>query len=326
MTTTALVPTSNRRTPWAALGTDISGAANVTEALDLAGLNWGLDVHPASNFTLFTEDGLIDTGLDNRRFILRNDTHRGLAAVGERYSTIDNATVGELADVVKSLGGKFGHAGELDGGRRVFFTVDLPDATVELGNGKDLVSFSTIIQAGHDGRAPVSWKVDGRRLWCTNGCTAQIKGIAHKGTIRHAGDPQLRISEARDLVRDSTRYAKEFGAVASHLLDTKMSEAEFKGFIDGLFPEPDAEQVSKHTRWDTRRGELLKLWKFADTNDLGRGTRWGAFNSVTEFLDWGQTLRPAKGVDAVTQRARRGADDANEALKSLALEELLVTA
>ena len=324
MTTT--VPTTGRRTPWATLGTDVSACSTSTEALEVAGLNWGLDVHDASTFTLFTEDGLINTGLDDRRFILRSDNHRALAAVGSRYSTIDNATVFELADTVKSLGGKFGHAGELDGGRRVFFTIDLPGATVELGNGKDLVSFTTIIQAGHDGKAPVVGKIDARRLVCTNGMTANIKGAAHKFSIRHAGSVEGRINDARDLVRGATRYAKEFGAVASHLLDTRMTEAEFKGFIDGLFPEPDAEQASKHTRWETRRGELLTLWRFADTNDLGRNTRWGALNSVTEFLDWGQTLRPAKGVDAVTQRARRGADDANEAIKSLALQELLVTA
>lgn len=325
MTATATTPAvATRRNPFAAIGKDISAATNVDEALALSGLNWGITEYPTDNFTIWTPDGLVNTGLANRRLIVRDDTHKGLGVVGGIYQTATNRDWFAVADHVYNLGGRFAYAGERDGGGRTFLTMTLPDATVEV-LGKDLVTFGLTFRAAHDGRNNNMVNVDGRRLACMNGMTIKIKGVAHEWKIRHTASGVQQIEDAQKYVNGMLQYARSFAAVAQQLVDTSMTRQEFIAFIDSLYPRPDADaSKSKQTMWENRRSDLLSLWAFADTNDFGRDSAWAAFNAVTEYADWGQTVAARAGQSRELARPTRQADNAQMGLRNRALELLTV--
>lgn len=285
------------------LGTDIAGSASVAEALHTAGLDWGLTAVDADNLMIMGEGGVTNTAFPGRRLLLRDDTHVGLGMVGARYEPVDNASAFALADDARALGATFAHAGEIDHGRSVFLTMDLPDARVNVG-GHDIVDFGVVFRAGHAGTGGIVGEVTGRRLVCTNGMTVGL-GTPHQWKIRHTRSAQAQMAIAKRVLQGAARYAKTFAAIGEQLISEPMSHADFVAYIDQLYPEPDEDKKSAHTRWQQRRADLLDLFRTAITQEEGRRTRWAAFNAVVEYEDWHRGVRTTGGESADEARASR---------------------
>ncbi|MDH6283951.1 DUF932 domain-containing protein [Prescottella agglutinans] len=308
-------PTATRNFASRALGTDISAARTVDEALHMANLDWTIEEHPADSFALTTEDGVTMTGMPGMRFFLRSDTKEALHLGGARYTPVTNADAFASAEAAVAMGARFATGGAIRGGRQTYLELDLPDANVEVG-GKDLVTFQLLLRTAHDGSGRVTGEARARRLVCTNGMTANI-GFPTHFAIGHTRSAHDRLAAASTMVQGAVRYAKEFAAIADHMLDTPMTRTEFAAFIDALYPQPDEENAREYGRWESRRHELIDLFRFADTNDLGRGSRWGAYSALTEHLDWFTTVRG--GDDA---RALRQLDNTAQGMKDRALQIL----
>ena len=308
-------PAATRIPASRALGADISAARNVHDALELAGLNWGIEEHPADSFALTTDDGVTMTGMPGMRFFLRSDTKEALHLGGARYTPVTNADAFAAADAAVAMGARFATGGALRGGRQTYLELDLPDAAVKVG-GKDLISFNLLLRTAHDGSGRVSGEARVKRLVCTNGMTANI-GFPATFAIGHTRSAHDRLAAATTMVQGAVRFAKEFSAIADHMLDTPMTMPEFGAFIDAMYPRPDEENAREFGRWERRRHELIELFRFADTNDLGRGSRWGAYSALTEYVDW---FAPVRGGDDA--RALRQLDGTAQGAKDRAMKML----
>ena len=290
--TAAITRPGHRLPASAVLGTDIATATTVDEALQMAGLDWGLQMHEAKALTVLTDTGVISTSIPGQKLLLRDDSFTTLAAVGSAYEPVDNRAAFDLADRARQLGAVFAHAGETDHGRKAFLTMDLPEARVNVG-GKDLVDFGVIFRTSH-GSGSITGEVSGMRLVCSNGLVQGI-GAGSKWTVRHTRTATDRIALAEDTLRGAARYAKEFAAIGESLISMRYTVDEFVAYIDRLYPRPDEAKKAAVTRWENRRGELLDLFRIAETQEDARGTRWAAYNAVTEWEDW---FRPARGGDS----------------------------
>jgi phage/plasmid-like protein (TIGR03299 family) len=319
MTAAALTAPRHRIPAGAVLGTDISSATSVDEALTLARLEWELDLLAADHLTVLAPSGVISTGLPERKLLVRTDTHLTLAAVGSRYTPVDNRSAFALADAAHAMGATFAHAGERDHGRSVFLTMDLPEARVQVG-GNDIVDFGVIFEAGHGG-ASVTGRVTGKRLVCMNGMTVGI-GSPISWSIPHTASALQRLTLAENTLRGATRYAKEFAAIAEHLISTPMSLREFTAYIDRLYPQPDPESKAAHTRWVRRRGDLLDLFRVAPTQEQGRDTAWGALNAVIEWEDWSRPVRKGNSPSVAAARAARQFTDSDAGVRQHAFNLL----
>lgn len=314
-TTTPAASTRNRR-----IGADLHQVTSVDEALRVADLDWGLEIHAAKNLSMLTDDGVISTSIPGARMVMRDDNHVTLGVVGSRYQTVDNRSVFGMAEHFIAQGAVMAEGGTRDHGRQAFMRLDLPGTNVELAGGQDLVHFGVLIRANHGGTGNVSAEIEATRLACTNGMTARIKGIPHLFKVRHTASAETRIAESKAVLQGTMRYAKEFASVAQHMLDTPMSKREFGSYIDALFPKPDQDEGRAHTMWTNRRASLMDLFQFADTNELVRGTAWSGFNAITEYLDWKAPVRVTKGHGTEDQvRAERQMDATNQDAKDRAL-------
>lgn len=301
------------------LGTDVHGATDMNDALDIAGLNWGLTVTDASELTIMGADGVTMTGMPGRRFISRDDTGEILAAVGNRYTPITNREAFALADHAKNLGAQFAAAGSIDHGRTVFMSMEIPEATGHIA-GVDPVDFGFYLRSGHDGES-ATYSVSARRRWCTNGSeVGSLAATPRSWSIRHTSSAQENLILARQAVAGAIAYAKAFVAHAEAMATTPMTTAEFMQVLDIMAPKPDEERKAAVTRWEKRRDMLLDLWANADTQEEIRGTRWAAFNSITEYLDW---YAPTKGEDPTRARALRQFNDAGAATRRRAFDLLV---
>lgn len=307
-------PAATRTFASRSLGADISSARSVDEALALAGLDWGIEEHPADSFALTTGEGVTMTGMPGMRFFLRSDTKQALHLGGGRYTAVTNADAFAPADIAVTMGARFSAGGALRGGRQAYVELDLPDSAVKVG-GVDLLSCQLLCRTAHDGSGRVTGEARIRRLECMNGQTADI-GFPATFAIGHTSSAHDRLKAATTMMQGAVRFAKEFAVVADHMLDTPMSRREFLAFVDAMYPEPDVE-AREHGTWERRRSELLKLFSFAETNDLGRGSRWGAYNAMTEYLDWFSTVRGDDDARAMRQLDNVAQGTKNQAMKML---------
>ncbi len=329
----ATVPTLDRGTR---VGHDISDATSGAEALRLAGLDWTVEkVSAEAPLSMLVDGEVVVTSMPDFYFTMRSDTKAILGAVKGRYQEIDNHVFEPFVDAFLTAGGRMTDGGAREHGRRVYMRGDLPGATVSLSHrgDKDLVSFGLVFKTSHDGTGNITAAVRGTRLVCTNGMVASIKGLPDAFNIKHTNSAEERLQAARGAIQGAVQYAKGFSAIAQHMLDTRMDDKEFIAYVDSIYPKPVARTVEEEgtpgfkTRldiWNNRRDELVRLFKFAETNHLGRGTRWGAYNAVTEFVDWGSTVRVHRaGGDPLSTRRERLLDDVNRSTRDAAFLALV---
>ncbi|MGP5523342.1 DUF932 domain-containing protein [Glutamicibacter arilaitensis] len=315
---TTIVPTHVRKD--SRLGTDLTGITNIDEAMRTAGLDWNVNIVEAEGLMMMNENGVTTTSIPGMRMVMRSDNQVTLGVVGGRYQPVDNHEVFALGEHIMNQGGKLTAGGSLNHGRRTFMRFDLPEAQVNVG-GVDLVKFGVALRANHDGSGTVSAGVEGLRLVCTNGMTVRMN-VPHAFSIRHTANARQRLATAETILLGAITYAKEFGAVAEEMLTRKFSYAEFLNYIDTLYPKPDEKEKRATALWSTRRNELAKLFRFADTNALGRFTQWSAFNAVTEYLDWAAPVRTSGDQTIAETRAIRQFDNATQVVKDRAFSLL----
>jgi phage/plasmid-like protein (TIGR03299 family) len=302
------------------LGEDISTTTRLDEALTAAGLNWDLRLIPATNFSIITDDGdVLISSMANRRFVVRTDNGLSLNTVGIKYEKVSNRDAFALGQAWLEQGAVPARAGEIDGGCRTFMEFDFPEHRVDVG-GKDLVSFGGRIIANHDGSGKVRAKIVGRRLWCMNGCTVAMKGIAHEFAVSHTASAQERLAQGAAIMQEAGRYVEAFSGAAAHLAATPMSRAQFGRYVDVIFPRPEeGSSKNRMTSWENRRDELFEVWQFSETNAALGETRWVGFNAVTEWLDWSSDVRQGTIASSLEEaRALRQFDDVNEETRNAA--------
>jgi hypothetical protein len=225
-------------------------------------------------------------------------------------------------------GSVFDRGFELDYGRRVVLSLATPGQDIRIGDGDlDVLKIGMRFSTAHDGQGKIRGKVDISRLVCTNGMTVAIPGVGHEYAIRHTTNAQERLDQAHKIMAKSSEYVQKFAEMARFLVNTPMSDLEYGSFIDDLFPMPidlasRSGLTAKERRdlgvWERRRAMLLQLFKRAETNESGRGTRWAAFNSVTELADWGTTVRQGNAGSPEEARALRQLEGVSQDIKDRA--------
>lgn len=84
---------------------------------------------------------------------------------------------------------------------------------------------------------------------------------------------------------------------ANRLIDEAFTKGEFERMVSQLIPADD---------WDKAREKQLALIGLFETSatipDEYRYTKWGAFNSVTEYVDWITPTRNTKTQSADERR------------------------
>lgn len=233
-----------------------------------------------------------------------------VGVVGRKYEPVQNEASCELLDALvdQSGGAHFETAGALRGGRETFVTMKLPGSMVFDGKDgtKDRTDFYLAALNSHDGSSAFRFLVSPVRIVCANTQSAAIGRAKASFSIRHTGGARASIAEARNALKLSWRYVEAFEAEAAQLYATPMDTEQMRHFTNTLL-EVDAAGTDATAR---HRGErvngIVKLWTSSPTITPIAGTRWAAYNAVTEYLDHHVPVRGARTAsDANTARALR---------------------
>ncbi|GIG23330.1 hypothetical protein Cch01nite_40540 [Cellulomonas chitinilytica] len=278
-----------RTDAWHRLGTTVTGEAFTAEEAMTLGHLGGWNVHKVPlTASEVTPDGV--THMDVPGFAtVRTNPFTGqpepLGVVGDAYTPLQNEEHAEFLNLLADESGAiFDTAGSLRGGRQVFVTMRLPQYL--LVGGSDRVDLNIAALNSHDGSGAYRLLVTPVRVVCANTQNAALRDHVSSWSIRHTRNAKSAVQAARTALGLTFAYVDAFQAEADKMIAATVTDAEFYALVSDLFGTPETDTQARTRNAHTHRSATLAhLWHQADTQDGIRGTAWGAYQAVAEYVD-----------------------------------------
>ena len=315
---------SFREPAWHGLGTVFEEEVNTSKMLELASLdNWNVRLEEIPMPENFTSD-------KTNYFVARSNPFNKtqtdvLGVVGERYRTLQNEDLFSFGDNILDGGGRWETAGSIKGGRQVFGSIALERETVLDPNGVgDKVNTYLLVNTSHDGSVAIQASITPVRVVCANTLNLAIGGgvgrnrnIKQSFKIRHTQTAEGKVIAAREALGLANAYMDEFDIMAKKMIETEISKAKFDEIMLLAYPMPEKDAKGALSKWQTKT-ELIEDIYGGEFNHMISGTAWGAFNAMTERLDWYRSGR--KGNNESILASASGFDPAINAEKNRLLK------
>lgn len=266
------------QTPWHGLGRKIPDGKklSVREAIVAAKLDWQVELR-----RLFIE-GLeeVQSGILDQYAVCRTSDNSFLGIVGPGYVPLQNEDALQWFQPFLDAGeATLETAGSLKGGRHVWALAKIRDGNMTVGK-RDSVAHYILLSNAHDGSVTVRVGFTPIRVVCNNTLTLAHDSKASKLLrVKHT----LNLHDNLKLVREIMNVARgEFNATVGqyrHLQRRSIDAAGLEKYVRVVF-----DLSGKSSR------ELIPNIVYLFEN--GRGNReagrtyWGAYNAVTEYLNY----------------------------------------
>ena len=287
---------SFREPAWHGLGTVFTEEKNTAEMLATANLNnWNVRLEELEIPSTLTSD-------KNYQYVVRtNPTNKAqtdvLGIVGERYVPVQNEELFAFGDNILDGGGRWETAGSIRGGRVVFGSLALERETVLDPNGvADKVKTYLLINTSHDGSIAIQASITPVRVVCANtlnlalGSKKKKNGVKQSFKIRHTQTAEGKILVARQALGLANAYMDEFDLMAKAMIEKEITAQQFNEIILAAYPKPEDDKKRALTMWTNKIDTLNDIYT-GEFNGTIAGTAWGAFNALTERLDWHRSAR-----------------------------------
>ena len=283
---------------------DVSTATMLEEA-KLS--NWNVRLSPITEYIPEAFNDVSDASL-----VLRTNPFNGgtdvLATVGKRYKPVQNEELFAFADNIHDADPncRWESAGSLKKGKVVFGTVDIPRTMVLDPQGaNDQTKLYLIVWTSHDCSVAVQAAITPVRVVCQNTLNLAMKSAKQSFKIRHTQSVEGRIQVARETLGLALGYFDEFEKEAQELFKQEITDVEFSKLIRSIYPKPDVDNKSTLKRWENKVVLIDDLYHNSPTNANIKGTKWGAFNALTERLDY---FRSGRGNSETLMAGASGFD------------------
>src|SRR5664279_2944989 len=277
-----------RQHAWHRLGEVLPAGFTAAQAMSHARLGgWNVRKQPLQTTPILGTDGVAVLDVPEQFATIRTNPVTGrpdvLGVVGSGYTPIQNEQHADLLDaLVDESGAHFETAGSLRGGRQVFITMKLP-TTMRVG-GVDPVDLYLVACNSHDGTSAFRLLVSPVRVVCANTQAAAIGRAKSSFSIRHTSGARGYIEQARQALGLTFAYAEAFQAEADAMIARSITDEQFSAIVAQLWPV-DATSERSRSIAGNRHHTLTRLLRHSDTNHAIRGTRWAAYQAITEYTD-----------------------------------------
>jgi phage/plasmid-like protein (TIGR03299 family) len=225
------------------------------------------------------------------------NTNDILGVVGERYVPLQNEDLFSFGDNLLDGGGRWETAGSIKGGRVVFGSIALQDSITLDPNGiADKIDNYLLINTSHDGSIAIQASITPVRVVCANTLNLALssfkgkKDVKQTFKIRHTQTAEGKIAVAREALGLAHKYIDEFSTIANEMIQTEITKAQFDKIVELAYPAPAKDAKGSQKKYDGKI-DLLQSIYVGDYNNTISGTAWGAFNALTERLDWYRNSR-----------------------------------
>ena len=257
--------------------------------------NWDVRLSPVA-------DHIPNTWNDNSgsQYVIRtnpfNQETDVLSVVGARYKVVQNEELFAFADNILDGDSRcaWESAGSIKNGKVVFGSLTVPrEMVLDPKGANDKTKLYLIVFTSHDGSVAVQAAITPVRVVCQNTLNLAMRSAKQSFKIRHTQTAEGKVQIARETLGLTLGYFDEFEKQAQELFQQEITDKQFNDIITKVYPKPadDAFKIAK-TKWDNKMVTLSDLYFNSPTNANIKGTKWGAFNALTERLDY---FRPTRG-------------------------------
>lgn len=280
-------------TPWHRLGVKADRHMTTGEALVMGGLDFEVELQSVYRYDRKGNEKLIT----NQYATVRTDRDADLGMVKGRYHVLQNREAFAFFD--SFISNKEAHietVGSMKGGRRIWILSRVPGDIVV--NGQDVTEKYLLLSNSHDGTSGVQIKFCPIRVVCWNTLMAAIGGrgrrrgvegkINNTYSIRHTASVSDQVAQAAKAMGIANRYYAELQEAYNAFAKVEMKQADIKAYLEKCFAaEVKSANEKNSTKSKNILAEVNRLVEEGRGADLPgvRGTLWGAYNAVTEYID-----------------------------------------
>lgn len=308
--------------PWHGLGRIVKEAPSAEEAIRLAGLDWRIQEHPIS-FGTANGMEIKNTPIGGYKALVRSDNSGVLSVMKDSYQPLQNSEAFKFFDPYIEQGfASFETAGSLKDGKVIWVLAKLNKAPIEVGRGDEVNKF-LLLSNSHDGTMAVRTGFTPVRVVCNNTLTAahgssksQLIRVMHTKNLKYNLENVQQMVNAYDARFEAT--AEQYKRLASKQINSKDLE-KYVNIIFELRPNGDEREKSRAAKMQEIITGLFENGAGAHLKSA-RGTMWGAYNAVTNYL----THHASKDSEQRLQSnwfgsyQRKNEDALNEALVEVA--------
>lgn len=300
-----------REVPWHGFGTKVDGLQTAAEAIVAAGLDWPVEKRP-----LFYRDPTNPKGtikkIDERVATVRMTDGKYLGVVSPAYEIVQNNRAFDIGDAIVETGeAKYETAGSLRDGRVVFISMEIPKTVKVPGDDGEINPYLLLVNS-HDGSFAFRGAVTPIRAVCANTVNMALGAAKSEFRLRHTSGIENKIAEAQRALGLTFEYLDRFEAIAERMLLQKVTPRQVYQTMLAVFPIKDVNPL-RLSADEMRRviaaqpatspvEKALRMYEDSPNIDNVRGTAWGVFNGIAEYLDYGMFYR-SRGVSAADNRA-----------------------
>jgi phage/plasmid-like protein (TIGR03299 family) len=282
-------------TPWHGIGKKLEKAPDTETAIVEAGLDWTVHREPLyRKVTLADQTELQEV---EAQCVVRDSDGKIIThSVGPEWREVQNRVTFKWFDPWVQQGlVTLETAGSLRGGQIVWVLAKVVAGTLDIGKG-DPVDLYVLLANGH-GRMAVRSGLTGTRVVCMNTLSISI----------NSSESQLvRLSHTKNVVENLTKLREvidvargEFAATAEQykwLAGRGINQEDLRRYVRVITDKTESER--KETKTEAK---IIQLFETGRGSDLptAKGTWWGAYNAVTEFLTWERGKSQAGRLDNV---------------------------
>ena len=294
-------------TPWHGLGQELVGEkpATAAEAIKLANLSWRAEKYPAyarindkfvrvpGTHAVVREDTLNLPDADPTILTTNGRT------VGDQYVPLQNVEAFSFFDSIVGDGQAIYHtAGALRQGDRIWILAKLPQSFSILG--MDDIDPYLLLTNSHNGSSSIQALLTLTRVVCANTLRMAMSSGLREVKIRHTASAKHNLKEAAELLGIATRSMKEAETVFTDMARVQINSGKLQSYFTDIYkaPEPGSDgkvPIRTANNYENRMNTLTSIFERGSGADLQttRGTLFGAFNAVTDYVD-----HYARGKDA----------------------------
>lgn len=334
------VVNDQRGEPWHRLGQRAKATFTAQDALIATNMDWDVELLPMFGIKgEGDEQEIIHAG--NKYMVVYPDPHNGgettvLGYVGDRYNPVQNREAFAFMDgIVGNIGGAhYDTAGFLRPPRKdgsvmaqVFLTIDLADAghvVLDPDGAADELNTKMFCFTSHDGSMALTVGESTTRVVCMNTQQMALRSAQRIWKMKHTKNIEGRMDEARQSMSLVLKYVQEMHAEAEKLVHAKFTDSEFNKLIGQVWKMPTDVTKDRRKAQNTEAAHdaLRFCWKVSPTIENIQGTKWGAYQAITEYLDWYAPVKAKQQIDV--RRATNALIGPSAAKKQRALQLLSV--
>ena len=282
--------------PWHGLGNPLDGTETTEDVMIKAGLDWSVKTEP-----LFRANG----EEVKAQASVRESDDSVLGVVGPRWTPLQNADSFKVFEPLVESGDMNWHtAGSLRDGQRVWVLCQLALENSEIVKGDEIRKFA-LLSNGHDGKLAVHFGFTPIRVVCSNTeALARDCEASKLIRVRHHRFVKENVEKLRDIMnlanQEFESTCDQYRFLASRAINSadlhKYVKIVMLGAKEAIKKDEDIATRSRNIV--SRVEELFETGRGADLEGVA-GTWWGAYNSVSEYLNYEKGRNEANRVDSL---------------------------